>query len=84
MEKLEILEDFYSKKDCLPEKLRNDIGHFNVFRLEPFVGKNAKPAPYRQRDYFKVILSFGPSTIHYADKTFKITFSGIVGTSVPY
>jgi hypothetical protein len=39
MEKIETLEEFYKKKfDWMPDNIKNEIGHFNVFRLEPFAG----------------------------------------------
>jgi hypothetical protein len=49
MEQAETLEDFYERKfEWIPDSLRKDIGHFNVFQLDPYVGKNAKPVPYRR------------------------------------
>lgn len=49
--------------------MRNELGHFNIFKLEPFVGKNAKPLPYKRRDFFKVMLVIGGGRVHYADKS---------------
>jgi len=38
MSKVETIEEFYQRKfDWIPENIRDEIGHFNVFRLEPFV-----------------------------------------------
>lgn len=69
MDKIEKLEEFYKRKfNWIPENLRNEIGHFNVFRLDPFVGKRAKPAPYKRRDFFKIMLVIGTGKVHYADK----------------
>ncbi|MFM9949358.1 MAG: hypothetical protein ACKV1O_15580 [Saprospiraceae bacterium] len=32
MDKIESLEDFYKRKfDWMPDNIRNEIGHFNVF-----------------------------------------------------
>jgi hypothetical protein len=43
MSKVETLQDFYKRKfDWMPDNIRNEIGHFNVFKLDPFVGSNAK------------------------------------------
>lgn len=54
MSKVETIDEFYKAKNFwMPENLRKEIRHFNVFRLEPFVGTNAKPAPYKRRDYLK-------------------------------
>lgn len=52
MDKIEKLEEFYKRKfNWVPDNLRNEIGHFNVFRLDHFVGKRAKPVPYKRRDF---------------------------------
>lgn len=69
MNKIESLEEFYASKfNWIPDNIRNEIGHFNVFRLDPFVGEKAKPVPYKRRDYFKIMLAIGSSKVHYADK----------------
>ena len=87
MEKVESIEEFYQRKfNWIPENLRNEIGHFNVFRLEPFVGENASPVPYKRRDYYKVMLCRGGGRIHYADKILNVnklslTFSN---PQIPY
>ena len=53
MSKVETIEQFYKRKfDWVPENLKNEIGHFNVFRLDPYVGVNAKSVPYSRRDFF--------------------------------
>jgi AraC family transcriptional activator of pobA len=69
---METIEQFYKGKNWLPENLQNEIGHFNVFRLEPFTGSNAKPVPYRRRDYFKITLVIGNAAVHYADKVMQV------------
>jgi len=72
-EQAETIQEFYKRKfDWMPDNLRNDIGHFNVFHLEPFTGENAKPVPYKRRDYFKVMLVVGNSAVHYADKVVEV------------
>jgi AraC family transcriptional activator of pobA len=73
MTKLETIEDFYQEKiGWLPESVRYDLGHFNVFKSEPYVGPSPKPAPYRRRDYYKITLSYGPSQLQFADKVVQI------------
>ena len=73
MSKVETIEEFYKRKfDWMPDNIRNDIGHFNVFKLDPFVGRNAKPVPYKRRDYFKIMLVVGNSKVHYADKVVEV------------
>jgi AraC family transcriptional regulator, transcriptional activator of pobA len=73
MSKVETIEEFYKRKfSWMPDNIRNEIGHFNVFKLDPFVGSNAKPVPYQRRDYFKIMLVIGNSKVHYADKIVEV------------
>ena len=73
MDKIETIEDFYKRKfDWIPDNIRNEIGHFNVFKLDPFVGRNAKPVPYKRRDFYKIMLVIGNSKVHYADKVVEV------------
>ncbi len=69
MSRIETIADFYRNKiGCLPEDIQNGVGHFNVFRLEPYIGKSSRPVPYSRRDYFKIMLVKGTGNIHYADR----------------
>lgn len=73
MEKIETIEEFYKRKfDWMPDNLKNEIGHFNVFDLEPFVGDKAQPVPYKRRDFYKIMLVKGNSQVHYADKVVEV------------
>jgi AraC-like DNA-binding protein len=73
MDKIETIEEFYKRKfDWIPDNLKNEIGHFNVFRLEPFVGDKAQPVPYKRRDFYKIMLVIGNSKVHYADKVVEV------------
>lgn len=73
MSKVETIEEFYKRKfHWMPDNIRNEIGHFNVFKLEPFVGDKAQPVPYKRRDYFKIMLVIGNSKVHYADKVVEV------------
>jgi AraC family transcriptional regulator, transcriptional activator of pobA len=73
MDKIETIEEFYKRKfDWMPDNLKNEIGHFNVFSLEPFVGDKAQPVPYKRRDYYKIMLVIGNSKVHYADKVVEV------------
>jgi len=69
MDKLDTIEDFYKNQtNGIPVYYQKEIGHFNVFRLDPYVGKNAIPIPHKRRDYYKIMLVVGLSMVHYADK----------------
>jgi len=73
MDKIETIEEFYKRKfDWMPDNIKNEIGHFNVFRLEPFVGDKAQPVPYKRRDFYKIMLVKGNSEVHYADKVVEV------------
>jgi AraC-like DNA-binding protein len=73
MNKVETIEDFYKRKfDWMPENLKKEIGHFNVFKLEPYVGDKAQPVPYKRRDFYKIMLVEGNSKVYYADKVIEI------------
>ncbi|GAA0879639.1 response regulator transcription factor [Algoriphagus jejuensis] len=73
MEKAETLEEFYSRKfQWIPENLKNDLGHFNIFCLKPYLEGAVKSVPYRRRDFYKVMLVTGASTVHYADRVYMV------------
>jgi AraC family transcriptional regulator, transcriptional activator of pobA len=73
MEKIETLEEFYKRKfDWMPDTLKNEIGHFNVFNHEPVEAGKTKPIPYKRRDFYKIMLVIGNIDMLYADKVFTI------------
>lgn len=66
---MESIENFYKRKfDTVPADFYNQIGHFNIFPLDPFIGKNKKPIPYQHRDFYKIMLVIGSGRVHYADR----------------
>jgi AraC family transcriptional regulator, transcriptional activator of pobA len=86
MSNIETLEEFYKRKfDWIPDNIKNDIGHFNIFRLEPF-SDNIQPVPYKRRDFYKVILIKGNSKVHYADKVIEINKQALAFSNpqIPY
>jgi len=73
MDKIETLEEFYRRKfDWLPENIRNDIGHFNIFHLQYSDESKPESIPYRRRDFYKVMLLKGNSQVYYADQVIEI------------
>ena len=87
MRKIETIEEFYTNKfGGMPEEIRKEIGHFNVFKLDPFVGNNAKPVPYARRDFFKIMLVIGNYKMHYADGVAEIKKQALVFSNpqIPY
>jgi AraC-like DNA-binding protein len=87
MPKTETLEDFYRlKMNWLPDNLKKDIGHFNVFRVEDCVGAGKTPVEYTRRDYYKISLMQGPYVYHYAEKSLEVSGSTLIffSPNVPY
>lgn len=83
----ETIEDFYKQKfNFLPENLKKDIGHFNVFRLEDCHGPGKTPVQYSRRDYYKIALMHGRHVYHYADKSVEVNGSSLIffNPNVPY
>jgi hypothetical protein len=73
MEKTESLEAFYQNKfNYIPDSLKNEIGHFNVFAHEPIIAGKLKPLPYKRRDFYKIMLVVGQIDMCYADKVVAI------------
>jgi AraC family transcriptional regulator, transcriptional activator of pobA len=87
MEKAETLQEFYKRKfGEVPGTFTSEIGHFNLFRLEPFVEGGATNIPYRRRDFYKIMLVKGHSEVHFADKTIAIKKQGLSFSNpqIPY
>ena len=84
MQKPISLEAFYRKKiHWLPDNLQQDLGHFNVFRIEEFVGPTATRLPYSRKDFFKISLVTGRSNYHYADKTVQVKGNALFFATPP-
>ncbi|MFI0490589.1 helix-turn-helix domain-containing protein [Flavobacterium sp.] len=89
MNKVETIEDFYDRKfDWMPENFKNEIGHFNVFNLEPVVDGKIKPVPYKRRDFYKITLVkvTDSSKIHFADQIITVKKQALSFSSpkIPY
>lgn len=62
MEKFESIEDFYKRKFLwMPDNLKNELGHFNLFRFEPYIEGQPTNIPYKRRDFYKIIFVRGNS-----------------------
>lgn len=87
MERVESIEEFYQRKfDWMPDNIRNEIGHFNLFPLEPVEPDKAKPLPYKRRDFYKIMLVLGDIDVNYADRVIPIKQQGLVFSHplIPY
>ena len=73
MANVETIEEFYRKKfDWIPDNLKSEIGHFNVFKLDPITNNLPQSIPYKRRDFYKIMLVRGNSKVHYADKVVEV------------
>lgn len=80
----ETIEEFYQHKlNFLPLNLRNEIGHFNVFRIEDCI---TAPVRYSRKDFYKVTLMRGKNRYHYADRSIDQEGSTLLffNPNVPY
>ena len=87
MAQTETIEEFYKNKfNWLPDNLSQDIGHFNVFRIEDCYGPNALPVKYSRRDFYKISLFRGKTIYHYADKSIEVDGTTLIffNPQVPY
>ncbi|HEY4338142.1 MAG TPA: helix-turn-helix transcriptional regulator [Puia sp.] len=87
MKPTQSLEEFYRDKlDWLPENLKKEMGHFNVFRLADVLGKPHGPMPYRRIEFYKVSLMMGINRVEYADKVLDIDGPALVFSNplIPY
>jgi AraC family transcriptional regulator, transcriptional activator of pobA len=73
MQNTESLKEFYKRKfDWIPENLKNEIGHFNVFRHEPIEPGKTSTQTYKRRDFYKIMLVVGPVNMNYADRVISV------------
>ena len=87
MAKTETLEDFYNNKfNWMPQGLKQDLGHFKVFRIEDCVGPGKQPMQYNRRDFYKISLIRGHQLYHYADKSIEVSGTALIffNPHVPY
>lgn len=79
MSKLETIDDLYKGSNLwLPSDLRNELGHFNVFRLEDVGGRGANSSPYRKRDWYNITLVHGNGKYLYADNKLEVQNHALV------
>ena len=80
------IQNFYKHINREKEPVKNEIGHFNIFKVEDLIlPKNKKPN-YSRRDFLKISLVTGHSKIHYADKCIEVfdTVLAFTNPNIPY
>lgn len=87
MSTTETIADFYQNKFSLvPNDLQENLGHFNVFRLEDCHREHNRQMTYSRRDFYKISLISGHNIYHYADKSIEINGTALMffNPLVPY
>ena len=85
MQKLLSIREFYETRyNFVPDEIRNNLGHFNVFPLEaPAIGKGAKPLEYRRREWYNIVLVYGGGVLQCSDNEYNVKKQAIIFTN-PY
>lgn len=85
MRKFESILEFYQVRyKWIPDEIKNNLGHFNVFPLEsPNIGKGAAPLEYARREWYNIVLVYGGGILHCSGNEFKVKNHAIVFTN-PY
>lgn len=80
------LEEFYTASNLVPERISQDIGHFNLFDFETLAKTSPGVMPYNRREYFKVSLLRGRYRAEYADRTIEVPERALVFATprIPY
>ena len=83
----ETLEEFYQQKfQWLPHSIGQQIGHFNVFRLEDCWQNGQSTVQYPRRSYYKICLIRGRHRYHYGDKSIEVSGATLLffNPAIPY
>jgi len=80
MNKLISIQEFYKTRyQWIPNEIRNNFGHFNVFPLEsPAIGKGAEPLPYGRREWYNIVLVYGGGVLQCSGKQLPVKKHAIV------
>jgi len=81
------IEEFYKAKCAwMPDNLRKDIGHFNLFRINEPAGTTHRAIPYSRKDFYKISLIRGHARFVYADKSIEFEKNALVfsNSQIPY
>jgi AraC family transcriptional activator of pobA len=75
------LQTFYKILNQASASPTDEVGHFNIFKVEDLLLPKHKQVTYSRRNFFKVSLVTGASKIHYADQTITVHDSVLVFTN---
>lgn len=70
----------------MPEIVRKEIGHFNIFQHEHVEAGKTKSIPYKRRDFYKIMFVVGDVEMNYADKVVAVKKQAIFFSNpqIPY
>nr|WP_249665314.1 helix-turn-helix transcriptional regulator [Mucilaginibacter sp. Bleaf8] len=72
----------------MPDRILEEIGHFNVFESEKLFNKHdgTRQMPYSRRSYYKIAWLRGKSSADYADKTIQVDGNALLFATprIPY
>jgi AraC family transcriptional activator of pobA len=86
MSSLVELQTFYNHINRASGPGENEIGHFNIFKVEDLLLPERKQVTYSRRSFFKISLITGHNKLHYADQCIEVLESALVFTNpmIPY
>jgi len=85
MRKLESIQEFYqTRHNWLPEDIKNNLGHFNVFELQyPYIGKGAEDLEYGRREWYNIVFVEGGGIFQCSGKEYQVE-NNAVAFSTPF
>jgi len=80
------LQSFYKAINRSPKSEGNEVGHFNIFKIEDILSPGNRSKSYSRRSFFKISLITGHNKLHYADQTIEVRDTALVFTNplIPY
>ncbi len=79
----ENIDDFYKKQGLLRP---NELGHFNITRIDDLATCILEPIPYLRRNFYKISLLKGKYKVHFSERTYTIHKQALVFSNpiIPY
>lgn len=83
MKRLESIEEFYRlRHQWIPDEIRSNLGHFNVFPLKyPAIGAGAEPLEYGRREWYNIVLVFEGGILQCAGKEYQVKDHAVAFTN---
>jgi len=84
---IESLAEFYEQKfEHSPQLLKDELGQFNVFRIQDSLQPGQASPDYVRRDFYKIMLFEGTNVFHYGDRSIPVTGKTLLffSPTIPY